>query len=128
MASGCSADFSISFMVTKPLNEPDSSKTRIFSILFSYINFFTFSCDVPSETVISFSAGDMIDETLSSILSAYLKSLLVTIPFSSSSSTTGIPEIFNSSVNCFNSAIDLLELIVIGSLTTPLSYFLTALT
>ena len=115
-------------MVTKPLNEPDSSKTRIFSILFSYINFFTFSCDVPSETVISFSAGDMIDETLSSILSAYLKSLLVTIPFSSSSSTTGIPEIFNSSVNCFNSAIDLLELIVIGSLTTPLSYFLTALT
>ena len=70
----------------------------------------------------------MIEETFESILSAYLKSLLVTIPFNSPSSTTGIPEMLNSAVSCFNSLIDLDELIVTGSLTIPLSYFFTALT
>ena len=83
---------------------------------------------MPSVTVISFSFGVMIEDTSESILSAYLKSLPVTIPLSSPSSTTGMPEIFNSSVNCLNSPIVLVDLIVEGSLTTPLSCFFTAFT
>ena len=70
----------------------------------------------------------MIEETKASILSAYLKSLLVTIPFNSLSSTTGMPEIFSSVVSLINSPMDLSDSIVIGSLTTPLSYFLTVFT
>ena len=70
----------------------------------------------------------MMDETGACISSAYLKSLLVTIPLRSFPSTTGIPEILSSSVSCFNSAIVLSDSIVMGSLTTPLSYFLTLLT
>ena len=83
---------------------------------------------MPSRTVINFSRGVIIDSTRSSILSAYLKSLLVTIPFTTPSSTTGIPDIFNSPVSCFNWPIVCLELIVVGSRTTPLSYFFTFLT
>ena len=128
VALGCSADFSMSFIVTRPVKDFSSSRTRIFSILFSYINFLTSSWEVPSVTVTSFSNGVIIDETGAAISSAYLKSLLVTIPFSIPSSTTGIPEILSSSVSCLSSAIDLLDLIVVGSLTTPLSCFLTALT
>ena len=128
VASGCSADFSISFIVTRPLKVSFSSITSIFSILFSYIIFFTESWDVPSLTVTNLSKGVIIEETGSCILSAYLKSLLVTIPFSCPLSTTGIPDILSSVVSCCNSLIDLLDSIVMGSLTTPLSYFLTALT
>ena len=43
VASGCSADFSISFIVTRPVKEFALSITRIFSILFSCINFLTSS-------------------------------------------------------------------------------------
>ena len=118
----------MSFMVTSPVSCPDLSVTKIFSILLLYISFLTSSWDVPSTTVISLSFGVMIEETSASMSSAYLKSLPVTIPFNSSSSTTGIPEIFNSSVNCFNSPMVLVDLMVEGSLTTPLSCFLTALT
>ena len=41
VASGCSADFSISFIVINPFNDPDLSTTKIFSILFSCISFLT---------------------------------------------------------------------------------------
>ena len=41
VASGCSADFSMSFIVTRPLRASLSSITSIFSILFSYIIFLT---------------------------------------------------------------------------------------
>ena len=99
VASGYSADFSISFMVTRPVSIPDLSTTKTFSILFSCISFFTDSCGVPSTTVISCSKEVMIEDTAASILSAYLKSLLVTMPFNLWSSTTGIPDIFNSVVS-----------------------------
>ena len=99
VASGCSADFSISFIVTSPLSIPNLSITNTFSIRFSCISFFTESCGVPSTTVISSSNGVMIEETKAPKLSAYLKSLLVTIPFNLLSSTTGIPEIFSSVVS-----------------------------
>ena len=66
----------------------------------------------------------VISETVCSRLRAYLKSLPVTIPLSSSSSTTGIPEIFSSDVNCLSSSIVLVDFILIGSRTIPLSNFL----
>ena len=68
------------------------------------------------------------EETNSVRLSAYLKSLLVTIPINFPSSTTGMPEILSSVVSCMSSLIVFVDLMVVGSLTTPLSYFLTVFT
>ena len=105
-----------------------SSKIKTFSILCLYISDFTTSWLSPSCTVINLSLGVMISETVCSWFFAYLKSLPVTIPFNSSPSTTGIPEIFNSDVNCLSSSMVLVDLILIGSLTMPLSNFFTDLT
>ena len=128
VASGCWADFSISFIVTRPDKSWFLSRTNTFSILLLYINCITSSCEKPSLTVTNLSNGVIIEETSASIFSAYLKSLPVTIPFNLPSSTTGIPEILNLLVRFFNSSIEFFELIVTGSLTIPLSYFFTAFT
>ncbi len=50
------------------------------------------------------------------------------MPTNAPLSTTGIPEILSSLVSCTSSPTSLSDLIVIGSLTIPLSYFLTFLT
>ena len=118
----------MSFIVIRPTSLSLSSKTKIFSILCLYIKALTLSCVSPSLTVINLSLGVIISETNCSSSRAYLKSLLVTMPFNSSSSTTGIPEIFNSLVSCTNSFSVLVDLIVIGSRTMPLSNFLTCKT
>ena len=52
-----------------------------------------------SLAVISFSLGVIIELTKALILDTLRKSLDVTIPTKFSSSTTGIPEIFNSFVS-----------------------------
>ena len=51
----------------------------------------------------------MIELTDSFKLSAYLKSLEVTMPFKTPSSTTGMPEILSSLVSLTKSSIDWVE-------------------
>ena len=128
VALGCCADFSMSFIVTSPVRSLFASTTKIFSILFLYISCITSFWENPSFTVTSLLSGVIIDATSESISSAYLKSLPVTIPCNFPSSTTGIPEILSSLVSFFNSPIELVDDIVTGSLTMPLSYFLTVFT
>ena len=72
--------------------------------------------------------GVMIDFTGADKSETFLKSLEVTIPTRLPSLTTGIPEIFKSWVSFISSPTLLLEAMVIGSLTMPLSNFLTILT
>ena len=127
-ASGKSNDLFISLRVTRPVKLKEESTKRIFSILLSWSSFLITSKSSPSFAVTSFSLGVIISDTLAEKFCSFLKSLLVTIPTKLSSSTTGIPEILSSLVSCISSPTSLSDLIVIGSLTIPLSYFFTFLT
>ena len=69
--------------------------------------------------------GVMMDSTGADKSETLRKSLEVTMPTRSPSFTTGMPEIFKSCVSLINSPTLFLEEMVIGSLTTPLSNFLT---
>ena len=88
----------------------------------------TESGSTPSLTVTRRSLGVITEVTKAFIFSTKRTSRRVTIPTRLPSSTMGTPEILLATVksrNCWRVAE---ELMVKGSLTTPLSYFLTAQT
>ncbi len=127
-AFGKSCAFLISFTVTSPINSKASFTTNTFSILWVWSSFLITSKSVPSLTVTSFSLGVMISFTWRSRRVSNLISRPVTIPIKSLPSTTGKPEILFAKVISSSSRTVVLGETVIGSLTTPLSYFLTVLT
>ena len=124
-ANGKSLVLLMSFKVTSPFKKKLSSTKGIFSILFSYKRVLTWSRPSFSFAVTSLSLGVIIVPTLAEVSETFLKSLEVTIPTKWFSSTTGMPEILRSLVNWTSSPIVLSDEIVIGSLTIPLSNFLT---